>query len=258
MAPAAEDTRADAFAALEIDGSRPFAEVAGCLYREGVCLVRGLYPRAVIEAIHDAAAAIYAARDAAAAAGTLAGEEAIHHVGYRSIRLGDIAVDGRPAADWLTPPVIRSVAGICLLAPRTAVHRDSYVRCARPGVQDLELPFHQDNRILPEPLLNLWIPLMACGLDAPGLEVLAHRLHMLEPTERRDGNQYARMGVEIDAATIAARYPLDRLWHPAFEPGDAFLFYGTTVHRTWVTPAMTRDRLSIDLRLIADLPNAAG
>lgn len=241
----------DPLDALEIAGDQPFAEIAGCLYRDGVVLVRGLYPAAVIEAIHDAAAAIYAERDQAAAEGRLDGDLAILHLGHRAIDVAELVIDGRPAADWLVSPLVRSVAGICLLSPQPAVHAKSYARCARPGGQDLELPFHQDSRILGEPLLNIWVPLMDCGQDCPSLEVLAQRLHALEPTSAHLGNVYARAGVEIDAATLTAKYGTDRLWHPPFRRGDAFLFYGTTVHRTWVTPGMAKDRISIDLRLTA-------
>ncbi len=76
------------------------------------------------------------------------------------------------------------------------------------------------------PMLTAWIPLMACGRDAPGLR--------LEPRRR------------------SALIPLDRLGHaqavdvPALAAGEAVLMHGGTLHAT--ASRGTASRISVELR----------
>ena len=86
------------------------------------------------------------------------------------------------------------------------------------------------------PLVTCWIPLTACGVDAPGLELVNDRVdRMLPPTQLTDG-------------AVEQRWPTGRRTRPVLEAGDALLFSGDVLHRTHVTPAMTRTRTSIELR----------
>jgi hypothetical protein len=85
-------------------------------------------------------------------------------------------------------------------------------------------------------MATCWIPLDPCGVEAPGLELMTERLPQLLPP------------AELSHARICKRFPGDHFWRPAMQPGNALLFCGDTLHRTHVTPAMTCDRSSIELR----------
>jgi len=85
-------------------------------------------------------------------------------------------------------------------------------------------------------MVTCWIALGPCGADAPGLELVNHRLEgLLAPTDLTD-------------ACVRSRFRPEAFWRPVMEAGDALLFHGDILHRTHVTPAMTRDRTSVELR----------
>jgi len=234
---------------LEFAADAPASDIADCVFRNGVALVRGHYDRALIAAIAARAAERYAAE----ADRVRRGEQEPNR--FRAVSIDEIEIDGRPAAELLVDDLARLVAGLCLDTLQPAV-RQSWVRCSEPGHRDLELPFHQDSRILNAPLVNLWIPLSDCGRDIPGLEIVTRRIDGLIATLPHDPtrNFYAGHGLEIDPDIILAAFA-DALWHPEFKAGDVLMFRGTTVHRTHVTPTMAGERMSIDLRMVApDLP----
>jgi hypothetical protein len=98
---------------------------------------------------------------------------------------------------------------------------------------------HPDGIFPPDALLSMvtcWIALTPCGVDAPGLEIVTRRLDgLLAPTDLVEDR-------------VRARFAAGEFWRPILAPGDALLFRGDLLHRTHVTPAMTRDRTSIELR----------
>ena len=241
---------------LDLGGRREFdaatdtveAVVAG-LRSYGVAKVAHVYDPALVEAIGASAKKIYRERDFAAAMGTLSQGLQDLHGNLRSIQIDDLAVPGGGAREVLVTQFVRAVAEL-FLDKTVAVHDWSYTRCARCNHNVLQLPFHQDTRILGVPLVNVWIPLSACGVEIPGLEVVARPLPELEETINEGENLYAGMGVEIAAKGVLKKFGEQALWHPAFVPGDALMFQGTTIHRTHVTPTMRRERISIDMRLV--------
>src|SRR5258708_14660609 len=234
---------------LTFGADQHFGEMAGSIHRHGVCLIRALYPAALLDAIAEAAAAVYAHRDGLVARNELPPEMTVLHGVDRSIIVSDIVIQGIPAAHLLAFDLLRSIAGVCLRKPQPAVHHDSYVRCVRPITGEGELPYHQDSRVLKCPLINVWLPFVDCGRDRPALEVIPQRLYDLTPTTQGDHSRLAEIGVEIDAATVRDTFGPDNAWHPEMAKGDALVFYCTTIHRSYVTPAMRIERTSIDLRL---------
>src|SRR5207245_70955 len=85
-------------------------------------------------------------------------------------------------------------------------------------------------------MVTCWVSLDACGLDAPGLELVTQRLTQLVGP------------AELSPVYIGSRFGPDEFWRPVLQPGDALLFCGEVLHRTHVIPAMTQDRTSIELR----------
>ena len=88
-------------------------------------------------------------------------------------------------------------------------------------------------------MVTCWIALDACGTDAPGLEFIIRRL-----------DELIKPGALTDES-VRREFPEEALWRPVLAPGDAVVFRGDLLHRTYVTPAMTRDRTSIELRFFA-------
>lgn len=87
-------------------------------------------------------------------------------------------------------------------------------------------------------MLTCWVPLVNCGIEAPGLELIAGRqASLLTPAE-------------LTPAGIDARCANLGRWQPALAAGDALLFCGDLLHRTYSHGGMTRDRVSIELRFI--------
>jgi ectoine hydroxylase-related dioxygenase (phytanoyl-CoA dioxygenase family) len=235
---------------MEFDAATDSVDaVVASLRSHGVAKVAHVYEPALVDAIAAAAKKIYRDRDFAAAMGTLPEGLQDLHGNLRSIDIVDLAASWGSARELLVTPFARAVAER-FMAKTVEVHQWSYARCARANHNVLQLPFHQDMRLLGVPLVNVWIPLSACGVAIPGLEVVAQPLPDLLDTINEGENFYAGIGVEIAADTVLAKFGVQRLYHPAFAPGDALFFQGTTIHRTHVTPAMRRERISIDMRLV--------
>ncbi|MBT9457401.1 MAG: phytanoyl-CoA dioxygenase family protein [Burkholderiaceae bacterium] len=88
----------------------------------------------------------------------------------------------------------------------------------------------------PLEMLTCWLPLMPCGNDAPGLELIARRQEsLLAP-------------VDLTQAQMSLRFAEVERWRPRMGVGDALLFCGDLLHRTGITAGMSRDRVSIELR----------
>ena len=85
-------------------------------------------------------------------------------------------------------------------------------------------------------MVTCWIALTPCGSDAPGLEFITTRLDsLLRPGELTD-------------SSLRARFRASEFWRPELAAGDAVVFRGDLLHRTYVTPAMTKNRTSLELR----------
>jgi len=235
---------------MEFDAAAdPIESVVDSLRDHGVAKVAHVYDKALVEAIAASAKKIYRDRDFAAAMGTLdAGLQDLHG-NLRSIAIDDLSAPAGRVRELLVTPFVRAVAER-FMAKSVEVHQWSFARCARAKNNVLQLPFHQDSRIVGAPLVNVWIPLSACGVEIPGLEVVAEPVAGLEDTIHEGENYYAGIGVEIAAEHVLTRFGASRLYHPPFAPGDALFFQGTTIHRTYVTQAMRRERISIDMRLV--------
>jgi len=107
------------------------------------------------------------------------------------------------------------------------------------------LPFHQDIQAVDKRAsVTSWIPFNECGTEAPGLELVGKRVTGRLPTSK---TSKFNLGAEITENYIMSLYQ-DDLIHPTFSLGDAILFLNTTPHRSYVTPAMSKPRYSVEIR----------
>ena len=233
-----------------IDG-QPFslATAAAKLRRFGVLKIRQLLDPGLISAVGAAARDQYDERDARVAAGECLSPPLRQSHQRRTLALHGITVGGRTATEALDCSAIRALAGAHLGgSPR--LDPNSYVRALVPGPHIQALPFHQDQSILQTPLLNVWIPLAECGVDAPGLEVVVTDKRDLLAMAGPPDHEVPVERVRIDERLVVETFGPGALWRPSLRPGDALVFAGTTVHRSHVTPAMTKPRLSVEMRLV--------
>lgn len=85
-------------------------------------------------------------------------------------------------------------------------------------------------------MVTFWIPLVPCGVDAPGLELIdAPMGRLLRPDE-------------LVPSRLRERHAPEDFVRPVLAAGDALLFGGDVVHRTHLTATMTRARTSLELR----------
>lgn len=86
-------------------------------------------------------------------------------------------------------------------------------------------------------LVTCWFPLNPCGVNSPGLEFIRRRQDtLLHFTDLNDNS-------------LRQRFEPEEFWAPTVESGDVLVFLNGTLHRTYLKPAMERDRLSIEYRL---------
>ncbi len=144
--------------------------------------------------------------------------------------------------------------GRIVFLPRHCIPRRQMPRSKINGA----VPFHQDASFLETTslVLNFWIPLVPCGVRAPGLEVvLGNPRELLSSTLHGPiSKDYREIALSEDR--IVSQWGREKLWHPALEQGDVFVFSNLTIHRTYMTPEMTESRISLEVRC-SDADNAA-
>jgi ectoine hydroxylase-related dioxygenase (phytanoyl-CoA dioxygenase family) len=229
-----------------VAADRP-SDVAHAFFNGGAVHVRGVAAAAATIAIRSAAERVFREWERLAQNGALPPDLDMPH--QRQYIPLELLETPQPVVETVMHPSLLAVART-YLGKEPEIHANSHVRAIRVSRSDAHLPFHQDQTILGRRLVNIWIPLDACGVDAPGLEVVYGSWSaLLEPSPPAQP-LFAVERARLDFDAVAATFGTSAFWHPVFEPGDAMLFAGATVHRTHVTPAMGTDRLSIEIRLL--------
>jgi ectoine hydroxylase-related dioxygenase (phytanoyl-CoA dioxygenase family) len=235
----------DAYAAPPVAVERT-SELARAFFRGGAVHVRGAVRANDAAAIRAAAHSVLRGWEALAARGALPPELATPY--QRQYVPLELLATPRPVAEIILHPAVLALAR-AYLEKEPEVDANSYVRAIRVSRGDAHLPFHQDQTILQRRLVNVWIALDACGEDAPGLEIVhGSWSRLLEPSPPPQP-RFAVERAQLDDSAVVGAFGAGALWRPVFEPGDAMLFSGATVHRTHCTPAMRADRMSVELRL---------
>jgi len=162
---------------------------------------------------------------------SLAGLEAVLTVSFRT--LVELTLGG-PAVWDLDQAWLRRQYALKDYPPRHAPHT-----WHQDGALGFDFAAPGANEPGPDallPMVTCWLPLNPCGRDAPGLELIARRVTRLLPV------------IALRDEYLRATFPLEAFWRPVLKPGDALLFEGGTLHRTFVTPEMASDRTSIEFR----------
>jgi hypothetical protein len=90
--------------------------------------------------------------------------------------------------------------------------------------------------------LNVWLSLSHCGDDAPGLDLVPHRLAETVPTGTEDATFPWSVAPAVASQAAGEEGPV----RPIFEPGDALLFDELCLHSTALDPSMTKTRYAVE------------
>lgn len=232
------------------------------LQRYGCILLKNMIPEPVIQELKKRALFVFNLREQERLAGTLPEGYKYHYdygfVTYLGIRELDLPAE-------LPYQVLRMFQQLPLMHLIAKVFRDTIavnlshtvVRRLPPGKEELNLhvPFHQDGPLGGDtdvPVLNCWVPLVACGIDIPSLEVLPIGLKEALPVPDQPSENVHKMykNIAIPEEQIFEQFPRDLFWQPVMEPGDILLMDHHVVHRTHITPAMSQERFSMEIRLV--------
>jgi hypothetical protein len=251
----------------EISASELTAELLrSAIFRHGCLLVRGLLPSARVEQIVTGIDRAFEAHDAAAdgappsettpwfvpfepASGAPLPREWVRDGG------GVLAVDS-PRVFFDVMEAFEGaglgdvVAGYLGERPVILTNKLTLRRVA-PDWRRVELgdpDWHQDGAFMGRDIrvIDIWVALSDCGVDAPGLDIVARRFNDVVQT----GSDGALFNWTIRNETVE-QIAWDAIVRPVFEPGDALLFDHLLLHRTSNQPGMTRVRYAIEAWLAA-------
>lgn len=106
------------------------------------------------------------------------------------------------------------------------------------------IEWHQDGAFLGNQTrtVNLWIALTECGVDAPGLDMIARRLPGIVQTGTHGALYDWSVGDEMAIQAAQGR----PIVSPHFQAGDAVFFDQLLLHRTGIRPAMAQQRWAIE------------
>ena len=99
--------------------------------------------------------------------------------------------------------------------------------------------------------VNVWVPVDACGVDAPGLQIVLDSVQAVIDFVGYDPDEMSFDTLrleEINNGAFLDRYPADRLYRPEMAAGDVLLMHNWTVHATYCMPAMVKAHRSFELR----------
>ena len=113
-----------------------------------------------------------------------------------------------------------------------------------PKDLNAEHGWHQDGSFLGQGIrtVNVWIALTDCGVDAPSMDMVPRRLPSIVPTGT-EGAVFDWSVSQLAVRDAAGDSPPVRL---QFREGDAIIFDEMNLHRTGVSPGMTKDRFAIE------------
>ncbi len=235
---------------------------AQSIQQQGCVLLRGVIPQSDLVVFQARAREAYARRDAEFARGNM--PEEFSRTMYRFGHVLGSELDAPGEQFAIVQQLVLKTKLIQLLFGFYGSAVGFILNNCLPRRQDPQqlknpnVPYHQDAAFMGDTffILNAWTPLMMCGDDAPGLEVLRNGTltTLLHPPhwQNSDKTPYEQIAFEPD--WVEQTYGLEKCWHPVMMPGDVLVFSNFTLHRTYHTSAMTEERISLELRCAALTP----
>lgn len=248
---------------LDLPGVIAALESAGCV------LIQGLFPRPALEALARWAVSAFICFDDMLSTDTLPPELSSYFalVPHMINHLPSVCFDRFGGdSEWLwklflassLPELLNSLyQGSFLYSSLHAV-----IRRQSPAQPRWWTGFHQDGHFLnPEwNLLHGWGPLVPCGSEAPGLEVIPAGLKHIWPRAHvppRSAHYYDNRDLDYERDILPAFNP-EQFWSEELMPGDLFLYDRFCLHRTLTRPDMHATRYNLEMRFLpaVELPAA--
>jgi hypothetical protein len=103
--------------------------------------------------------------------------------------------------------------------------------------------WHQDGAFIGDEVrsVNVWLALTDCGVDAASLDIVPRRLGLVET-----GTEGAQFDWSVGPGVVERVAGDAGVVRPVFAAGDALLFDHRFLHRTGVSPGMTKERYAIE------------
>jgi hypothetical protein len=138
--------------------------------------------------------------------------------------------------------IIDLVTGYLGERPALSVRKTSLRRI--PHDLNADNGWHQDGAFLGKGIrtMNLWIALTDCGVDAPSMDMVPHRLQNIVPT----GTEGAAFEWSVSSKIIEEVCDGEAPTHLHFKAGDAIIFDEMNLHRTSTRPGMTKSRFAVE------------
>jgi hypothetical protein len=227
------------------------------LREQGIALLRGIFPADSLTALKEAAIQCFAAVEA----GQALPERCQFNRYSHSILLAALTDFGCEPKDLSAPLAVACLdnlfseamngAWVCSMeqswarkkfAPMRAPAREYHLQgWHQDGALGVQFPADAATEAMAAirmtQVLTCWIPLNACGVDSPGLELVRGRQPKLLHFS------------ELDDASVRRSFDAEELWAPELAFGDGLIFLNSVLHRTNTHPEMMRDRLSVEYRI---------
>lgn len=152
---------------------------------------------------------------------------------------------------------IQAIAGAYFQSPLLVELPRIVFRRQSPDNRNREIPYHQDFYTQTQGVsgvLNFWTPFVDCGVEAPSLEVVTHVFDDLLPTRPAplmpENEAFDKINITRDQ--IVSYCGADKFWHPPLSAGDVLIFTDHVVHRTYITEQMSKERQSMEYRVISE------
>jgi hypothetical protein len=205
----------------------------------GCALVRQALPPALLDAVLCRANAHFFRASYAQISAELAVLDAVPPLSLSSTKLPETGTVADIEAALAASPPWQALGA--LYPEISLAAAQSRLRLARPA-DDPDAGFQQWAGTTGQRNLGFtfWIPLIACGEEAPSLELVARRSARLLPAKEQ-------VGVPIgDLAADQRR----ALWIPDLAVGDLLIFDPFTLHRDAVRADMRQTRLALECRVL--------
>ena len=116
--------------------------------------------------------------------------------------------------------------------------------------------FHFDAQYHRPPHSNIcfWTALTPCGKDAPSLQLLLESHKNVQKVvefnpETREMNNETVLNINKE---VTSYFDKSNIWKPEFNAGDICLFSTWTLHASYVSKEMNKNRMSAEIRVIGN------
>ena len=231
-------------------------DIVMAIKKHGCCVIRNLISQQDLSSFLASSNQIYADFDQRNEHGELTEREQRHCYRYGILRpfevdyrFGEDRSMKQFMIDCVMQSKLREVLRSYLSAQLSMLVPSTHIRRVAPS--NRPVPFHQDSSVMGltnTTILNFWFPLEKAGIDSPTVEVFPFVQYKIWEHGGSKSSKVLYSNLEIPEALVDEKLGLENGWVPIMSPGDVLILQSRTVHRTHMTPTMTKSRQDFELR----------